>query len=198
MKQKKLVSAIITLSIVLCVTIGYTAYSISQMTWDQPQSNGFGIEPELHLWSRQFRNGVLIAEEYHAMTLTNYGKWWLKERIANSAITNSTFANYIGLTADTTVFSANWTVLISEITLYGLARALATYTSTSSATSGLGLWNMTKTFACTGTQAVQTYGLYTTARATMVNTLIAAEVQGTPKNLINGDSLQVTIQGAIS
>lgn len=149
---------------------------------------------ELHCEVIHIRNGKVLSVTNHPMTLTTFGKDWIVDNLANSGGANVTkFANYIGVSNDSTEFSAAWTALPNEITDGGLERALGTFTDT-----GTGTWNMSKTFSVSETRSTKLYGVYIDSYANWVNGgLIAAEQQGiaSQKNLISGDSLKVTIQG---
>lgn len=150
---------------------------------------------ELHLLARHCRDGVLISETFHPMTLTNNGTHWLAEKLAHSGGTNTTkWATYIGCSASTATVSAGWGALPSEISSNGLSRANGTWAHT---TTGYGTWNVTKTFTATGTQSCQMYGYYYSSTG---DTAIAVEQQGSGavKNLILNDTLQITIQPAVS
>jgi hypothetical protein len=192
MKDKKLIATAIILNSLIVVS------ALCLLPWafiEQPQQ-GANIQISLHLWSRQYRQGFLISESYHAMSLTTFGKNWICDNLAKVGGTNVTmFATYISLSNDSTSFSAAWTIIPNEITASGLGRANATFTDT-----GTGTWNMTKTFTASGTVSCKLYGLNINSYATFPNSLIAAEQQGigSQKNLLSGDTLAVTIMGAIS
>jgi hypothetical protein len=145
------------------------------------QAGELSVPFELHMTVEQWRNGELISRTYHAMSLTNAGKDWLKGIIGNAV--GSDVAKYIACSNASDSFSASWTSIPSEITTDGLARAAGTYAST-----GTGTWNVTKTFSVTGTNSTKLYGLYYTSTGAG---LLAAEQQGTgsQKNLLSGDSL---------
>ena len=151
----------------------------------------------VHTWVQHYRGGVLLSETYHPMSLTTAGKDWMADKLFNSGGTNVTkYAMYIACSASADVFSAAWEALPTEITANGVERALAAWADT-----GAGTGNLTKSFSVTGTQSTQLYGLYydTYANAPL-STLIAAEQQGAGavKNLLNGDTLTITVQITVS
>lgn len=180
------------------VTTQFISYYYNSLNVE-PQKNGeIGCNVELHLLAQQYRGSVLISESYHAMSLMNVGgKDWIADKLFNSGGTNVTkYAMYIGVSNDSSSVDTAWTYIPNEITDGGLERALASFTDT-----GTGIFNLTKSFSVTATRSTKLYGLYydTYANAAQ-STLVAAEQQGTgsQKNLVNGDTLVVTIQGTIS
>ncbi len=138
---------------------------------------------------QHYRNGVLLGQSMHAMSVTNYGKDWVEQQLFNPNAT--TKALYLSTSANTSAFDATWVILPNEKTADGLQRAVGSYSST-----GVGAANVTNTFSVTNTHSTQLYGVNAGAYATDPNTLVAAEQQGAGavKNLINGDSLVLTIQ----
>jgi hypothetical protein len=142
-------------------------------------------------------DSFLIGATYHAMTLTNAGLNWIADKIANSGGTNVTaYATYIASSAATDVVSTAWTYIPGEHTTGGLGRATGAITDT-----GTGTWHCNKTFAVTATLSTQLYGYYYDTYANAPeSTLIAAEQQGAGavKNMNNGDSLTVSVQGTIA
>jgi len=162
-----------------------------------PSSGPTVVNIIVHTWVRQYRDGVLISETYHPMTMTTAGKDWFADKLFNSGGTNITlYAMYIGCSAATDVFSAAWTTLPSEIVANGVGRALAAWADT-----GTGSGNLTKSFSVSGTQSTQLYGLYYDTYANApATTLIAAEQQGAGavKNLLSGDTLTMTIQPLVA
>ena len=145
---------------------------------------------ELHLIAQHYRNGILLSISSHAMSLTDAGKDWLEGIIGNAVGTD--VAKHIACSNSSDAFSAAWTAIPAEITTSGLARAAGTYAST-----GVGTWNITKTFDITGTESTKLYGLYYNVTG---NCLLAAEQQGVgaQKNVLSGDTLKITIQGTVS
>lgn len=141
----------------------------------------FNAKFELHMTVRHYRDGVLLSETYHAMSLTTLGKNWIEGILGDTV--GADVAKYIGSSNSSDTFSAAWTVLPDEITTDGLSRAAGTYAST-----GDGTWNCTKSFSVTGTNATKLYGLY---YASTGSYLLAAEQQGegAQKNLNSGDTL---------
>jgi len=175
-------------SITILVLLVATMMAQIQINKD---SMRYGSGLELHLTADHYRNGVLLSSSYHAMSNTNYGKNWTANKI--TGFNNATWAynaTYIGCSNSTAAFDATWTALPSEITTSGLTRAAATMTYT-----GLGTWNATVTFTITATNSTRMYGYYIDSGASA--TLIAAEQQGdgNQKNVLEGDTLIVTIQG---
>ena len=150
----------------------------------------FDAKFELHMTVRHWRNGKLLSETYHTMSLTTLGKNWI-EGILGDAV-NADVAKYIASSNSSDTFSAAWEVLPDEITTDGLTRAAGTYAST-----GDGTWNVTKSFSVSGTNATKLYGLY---YASTGNYLLAAEQQGigNQKNLNSGDTLEITVQGQVT
>jgi hypothetical protein len=145
---------------------------------------------EMHLLVQQFRNGELVSETFHAMTVTNFGKDWVEQQLF-SDVNYTTNALYLSASNEETAVNVAWTVLPVEITTNGLGRAVGAYTST-----GVGACNVTKTFSISGTQSSCLYGINAGTYASYPNSLIAAEQQGAGnrKNMINGDTLALTVQ----
>ena len=179
--------AIVVLSVlaIMCIAIALST-SIDQ------QFGAFSTRTEIHLLAEQFRNGTLISATYHAMTITNFGKNQTRDLLGG---VNTNAMLYLASSADATAFDATWTALPAEITANGLGRALGTYVLDP---SGNGKWNVTYTWTATGTQSTQLYGIYATAYSGA--TLCYAEQQGAGavKNMISGDTLNLTAQGTSS
>ena len=189
--------------------LGNGTYSIEVISWAGYQLN---IPLELHCivthwrpkgdldgdglieWPEEF---YVVSNSSHPMTLTNFGKDWIADKISGASSTNFLRnATWIGCSNDSSTVDVTWTILPGEITGAGLARAEADTVSD----TGTGTWTISKTFSVTATAATKLYGLYLGPNdATYGNTLIAAEQQGVSnqKNLQDGDSLQITIQGSI-
>lgn len=145
----------------------------------------------LDLIVQHYREGRLIDQSIHALSLTNFGLDWLADNAWNSGGANITkTAMYLSTSASTDVFSAAWDALPAEVTSNGLERSLATWTDT-----GTGTGNLTKSFSVTGTQSVQLYGVNIDSYANTPFGLVAAEQQGAGavKNCINGDTLTLTV-----
>jgi len=191
------------------VDLGNGSYRIQVLTW---KGNQLNLNFTLHCTVVQWRpigdvngNGKLdFPDEYyvvsnstHPMTLTNFGKNWIADKISGASGTNFLRnATWIGCSNDSSTVDVTWTILPGEITGAGLARADADTVSD----TGTGTWTVSKTFSVTATASTKLYGLYLGPNdATYGNTLVAAEQQGVSnqKNLQSGDSLQVTIQGSI-
>jgi hypothetical protein len=145
---------------------------------------------EIHLLVQHFdRYGNLVSESSHPMTVVNQGKDWVEQQLFNPSATQK--AIYLACSNDSSSVSTIWTALPNEITTGGLARAAGTYTST-----GVGAANVTYTFSVTATASTKLYGVYWDSYSNNVNSLIAAEQQGTAnqKNLNSGDQLKLTVQ----
>jgi hypothetical protein len=138
---------------------------------------------------QQYRDGKLISQALHAMTVTNFGKDWVEQQLF-SDVNYTDNALYISTSNDETSVSAAWVVLPNEVTTNGVERDAGSYSST-----GVGAANVTKTFSVSGTQSTCLYGINAGPNATYANSLIAAEQQGSGsrKNLVSGDTLAVTV-----
>ena len=159
----------------------------------QPGNGKLQYNVEIHLLAKQYRDGKLISESNHQMSLTNAGKDWIADNLFNkNGANNGKNAMYIASSPSTAAFDAIWVAIPAEITSNGLSRALAAWTDT----AGFGTGSLYKSFSVTGTQSTQLYGLYYDTGTT--NTLVAAEQQGSVKNMVNGDTLAITIQITIS
>jgi uncharacterized membrane protein (DUF485 family) len=191
--SRRKLSLIIAVSVIALAVALY--FALPLLMPFQPTYNAAPTKLDIivHTWVRQFRDGILISETYHPMSLTNAGKDWIADKLFNSGGTNVTqYAMYIACSADSSSFSASWTAIPAEITANGLNRALAAWADT-----GTGTGNLTNTFTATGTQSSQLYGLYSNTYALApASTLVAAEQQGAGavKNLILSDTLAITVQ----
>ena len=117
--------------------------------------------------------------------LTTIGLNWIEDQLGDSPATDP--AKWISLSTDDTAVSAGWTEIISEIAANGLERAEGAYAST-----GDGVWTISKTFTATGTHtAVQLTGLQWSATGESDNNLMAANTF-TPVTLASADTLLVT------
>lgn len=118
---------------------------------------------------------------------TNAGNDLLNTNLFSTAATVAQ-ANFIALTTDTVAPAAGDTILASEETLNGLARAQAAV----SHTAGAGSTQLSKTFTYTGSTAkvIAKVGLFNASSAgtMMLETLLSAT--GTVN--ANGDQLSVT------
>jgi len=179
-----------------------------ELTWTELPNGAYRIElrslasgkilwagtVELHMRVEHWRDGKILSVTEHPMTLTNFGKNWIADKLSGAS---SDFfmnnATWIGMSNSTSAVDKAWTILPDEITTDGLARAQGTVTDT-----GTGTWNVTKTFSVTGIASTKLYGLYLNAYNGA--TLLAAEQQGeaNQKNLASGDTLKITIQGSVS
>ncbi len=178
------------------VLIILTAFFIIQAPiWLNNHKNPFGIASfniEWHCWIRHYRNGVLLSETYHVMTITTYGQNQIEQLLGDNSDLG---LSYFAVSNNETAVSTSWTELPNEVTSNGLERAAATYAST-----GTGTWTMTKTWTATGTQSCCLYGVYSNTYAAGQTTLCLAEQQGASarKNLISGDTLQMQVAGTVS
>ena len=191
------------------IDLGNGSYSIRVVSWF---GNELNVLFELHCIVTHWRpigdldgDGLIeFPEEYwlvsnssHPMTLTNFGRDWIADKISGASSTNfMRNATWIGCSNDSSTVDVTWTILPGEITGAGLARAEADTVSD----TGTGTWTISKTFSVTGTASTKLYGLYLGPNdATYANTLVAAEQQGVSnqKNLQDGDTLQVTVQCSI-
>ena len=189
--------------------LGNGTYSIEVISWAGYQLN---IPFELHCIVTQWRpigdldgDGLIewpeefyvVSNSSHPMTLTNFGKDWIADKISGASSTNFLRnATWIGCSNDSSTVDVTWTILPGEITGSGLARANAD----SITDTGTGTVTISKTFSVTATAATKLYGLYLGPNdATYANTLVAAEQQGVSnqKNLQSGDTLQVTVQASV-
>ena len=187
------VTLIAVIAISAFLTVGYN--TIEQPI--QPPLQGVGVNVEIHCHIQHYRNGILISESYHPMTLVNAGLDWIADKLFNSAGTNVTqYAMYIGSSTDDTAVDTGWICLPAESTANGLARALASWADT-----GTGTGTLSKSFSITGDCSSNLYGLYSNTYALApASTLVAAEQQGAgnQKNMVNGDTLAVTITITVS
>jgi hypothetical protein len=126
------------------------------------------------LWSR------------HAGVLTNDGKDWLEDQIADSP--GATPAVYVALTRDAHVPAAGDHGLWSEInTAGGLDRVTGTYSST-----GVGTWTVVKAFtADAGYTDVQATGLHWSDTDDDNNTMLCGDTFA-PATLAASDTITVT------
>ena len=146
---------------------------------------------ELHMTVEQWRNGELVSRTTHPMTLTTLGKNWIADKISGINTNFAKNATYISVSNSSLAVNVAWTSIDAEITDGGLARATNSTTDT-----GTGTWTCMITFSVTLTRSTKLYGYsYDSAGG-----LIAAEQQGTgsQKNLIDGDTLKITVTGTIS
>jgi hypothetical protein len=156
------------------------------------QAGELSVPFELHMTVEQWRNGELVSQTTHPMTLTNLGKDWIADKISGASSTGYTNnATYISCSNSSLAVDVTWTSIDAEITDGGLARA-----TNSTVDTGTGTWTDQYTFSVTATRSTKLYG-YSYASS---GGLIAAEQQGDAnvKNLLNGDSLTVKISGSIS
>lgn len=150
----------------------------------------FNAKLELHMLVKQYRDGIIISETYHALTLTDLGKDWIEDQLGDSPSTDP--AKWIGCSNSSDSVDTGWSVLPSEITTDGLSRAAGTYVST-----GTGAWNVTNSFSVSGANSTKLYGIY---HASTGDYLVAAEQQGVgnQKNVQAGDTLEITVQGSVT
>ena len=156
------------------------------------QAGELSVPFELHMTVEQWRNGELVSQTTHPMTLANLGKDWIADKISGASSTGYTSnATYISCSNSSATFDATWVNIPSEITTDGLARA-----TNSTVDTGTGTWTCQYTFSVTGTNSTKLYG-YSYAST---GGLIAAEQQGDAnvKNVLSGDTLLIKISGSIS
>ena len=155
----------------------------------------FNAKLELHLIVDHYRDGVLLSSTFHTMTLTDYGKDWMEDKLSGLDAGGKWNCNatFIACSNSTDTDFASDTSLDEEITTDGLSRAEGSVTNT-----GTGAWNVTNTFSVTDTNSTKLYGLCLDAYPGA--TLIAAENQGVAnqKNLNGGDSLEIVAMGSVS
>jgi len=146
---------------------------------------------ELHMTVEQWRNGELVSRTTHPMTLTDLGKNWIADKISGVNTNFAKNATYISVSNSSLAVNVAWTSIDAEITDGGLARATNSTTDT-----GIGTWTCMYTFTATATRSTKLYGYSYDS----TGGLIAAEQQGTgsQKNLIDGDTLKITVTGTIS
>ena len=155
------------------------------------QAGELSVPFELHMTVEQWRDGELVSRTTHPMTLTDLGKNWIADKISGINTNFAKNATYISVSNSSLAVDVAWTSIDAEITDGGLARATNSTTDT-----GTGTWTCMITFSVTLTRSTKLYGYsYDSAGG-----LIAAEQQGTgsQKNLIDGDTLKITISGTIS
>jgi hypothetical protein len=181
--NKKLISILVACLIADALVLGRIFFVI------QPQEPSLTIVTkfEIHLLVQQFRDGKLISQTYHAMTVVNNGKDWVEQQLFNPNASQK--ALYIACSNASDSVSTTWTAIPNEITDGGLARDDGAYVST-----GVGTANVSITFSVTATRSTKLYGIYYFSGTSA--TLIAAEQQGvgSQKNLVSGDSLAITAQ----
>jgi len=155
------------------------------------QAGMLSVPFELHMTVEQWRNGELVSRTTHPMTLTTLGKNWIADKISGVNTNFAKNATYISVSNSSLAVDVAWTSIDAEITDGGLARATNSTTDT-----GTGTWTCMITFSVTLTRSTKLYGYSYDS----TGGLIAAEQQGTgsQKNLIDGDTLKITVTGTIS
>ncbi len=132
-----------------------------------------------------YRSGELVSSERHAGVLTTIGKNWIEDQLGDSPSTDP--AKWIAVDdTDASGLSAASTQLTSELAASGLTRAVGTYAST-----GDGVWTISKAFSVTGTVSAQTYSLQWVVTSQSDNNMLCYDTS-TIKNCVNGDTLTVT------
>jgi len=188
MNNKTKIASISAVLMIVCLSIAIYSLSFNE----SPAGITFGSHNVIHLLVQQYRNGILISETYHTMTITNFGKNQTRDLLGG---VNTDAMLYFANSNDTTAFDATWTTLPGETTTAGLGRALGAYTLDN---TGNGKWNVTYTWTATSSMSANLYGLYSTAYSGA--TLCYAEQQGAGavKNMVAGDTLKLTAQGTAS
>ncbi len=103
-------------------------------------------------------------------------------------------SRFMGLTADTGSANVANTVLTSEQTGNGLARALATYAHT----GGTATYTLQKSFTVTGSVTVHRGALFTAKDTTAAGVMVFEAVLNADAIVANGDTLQVTATVTLS
>jgi hypothetical protein len=135
----------------------------------------------------------------NSATVITVDGWWVGTSDtmtgATPAATNgyhiqpSVLARFMALTTDTGAAAAGDTVLASELTTNGLARALAAYAHTGAAAT----YTLTKTFSVSGgPQTVHKGGLLSAANATAAGVLVFETVANVDAIVTTSDSLTAT------
>ena len=133
---------------------------------------------------KHFRNGKMISQETIDNTVTSTGKAEIAGLI--NEVTSIGF-KWLALDASSTVATAADTTLASEITSPSLARAAATCSRTTTTVAN-DTAAAIKTWTSTATQTVYGVGLFDSASSGVM----ASRATFTAKNLVSGDTLQVT------
>lgn len=146
---------------------------------EEPQAYGTVIVEVQRAGSDEW---VLVGHSHN--TVVNIGKEFLEDLMCS---TNSSVADYISLSTNSTAPDVAWTQIPDEITTGGLNRQQGTITDT-----GTGTWNVTKEFTATATHTdVQLTGLQWASSGD--GNLYAAN-QFTAVTLQSGDKIKVTWQ----
>ncbi len=133
----------------------------------------------------------------NSATVFTIDQWWTAaDGVASTpASTNgyhvqpSALARFMGLTTDGAAASAADTVLATELTTNGLARALAAYAHTAAAAT----FTLTKTFSVSGgPQTVHKGGLFTALNTTAAGVLVFETVANVDAIVTTSDSLTAT------
>ena len=156
----------------------------------------FNAKLELHMTVQHYRDGELLSETFHAMTLTNYGLNWIEDKLSGIDAGGkwNLNATYIACSNSTDADFAADTSLDEEITTDGLSRA----SNSTPVSTGNGAWEFTVDFSVSGTNSTKLYGVYLDAYSGA--TLVAAENQGvgSQKNVADGDTLKVKCSGSVT
>jgi hypothetical protein len=140
--------------------------------------------------------GNIISNTTNVITID---KWWeADDTTGTTPTTGDSFiigaggpasARFMALTTNSSAASASNTVLTSEITNNGAARALATYAHT----FGAATFTLQKAFSITGTlTAIHRMGLFTALSAAGADPMIFETVLNQDATVGNGDTLTVT------
>jgi len=146
-----------------------------------PEQDGI-FKFEIHLQMYHYDPfGNLIGSSHHAGTLTNGGADYIEKILGNAT---DDPADYIANSNSTDAPQAAWDMIPVENNASGAQRAQGTYVGT-----GVGTWNITKTFSITGAVGIQLVGLYWDSGST--HTLLCAD-QTALVNAENGDTVVLT------
>lgn len=146
--------------------------------------------------------GNIISNSTSVLTID---KWWnAADGTGTTPASNNSFiiapggvgsVRFMALTTDSGAASASDTVLASEITTNGAARALATYAHT----FGQATLTLQKAFSITGTlTAIHKGGLFTCLSSAGADPMVYETVLNADATVVNGDTLTVTWTGTLS
>lgn len=136
------------------------------------------------------RDGQLLSEDTISNTVTSTGKAEIAGLI-NEA-TSGGF-KWLALDSSSTATTAGFTALASEVTSDSLARAAATCTRVTTTVAN-DTAQAVHTWSCTATQTVQSAGLFDSSSSGVM----ASRATFAAKNLVSGDTLQITHKLAVA